>query len=348
MTKAFETVPHKVLAHTARRHGYNLALLRLSVAAYRMSRAVVMNGIQSAPMEATRDITAGSGFATTELRIFMQDVVIRTLAEWGPMVGLTLYVDDLTVETSGAPAEENKRCAAAVDFIIEILEKEMGFAVSLKKSVVVASSPVAAVATAALSKTKRPTAVKIAKLLGASTKAGARRTIHMLKVRTHQFQKMNANLQALWKLGVNTAAMARAAAASTMTYGADCIGIADTMLHKMKSVTAKTCVRPTASKCAGRSLYAVDGARGTIDPAFAAHLGPMVAWSNAWWEQWAKPDDLRCTLEEAKGRIAKAKGSAWSVVRGPVATFQAAATRLGWRLLSPESAQDVVGKTWNF
>ena len=174
MTKAFETIPHRVLAQTARKHGYNLALLRLSVAAYRISRTVGLDGVQSAPMQATRGITAGSGFATTELRILMQDVVLRTLEDWGPMIGLTLFVDDLTVETSGTPADAARRCAAAVDYIIKILEDEMGFTVSLKKSVVVSSSPVAAVATVALAQTKRLTAVKIAKLLGTATTAASR------------------------------------------------------------------------------------------------------------------------------------------------------------------------------
>ena len=133
MTKAFETIPHKVLAHTARKYGYNLALLRLSVPSYRLPRSVGLDGVQSAPMTATRGITAGSGFATTELRILMQDVVLRTLAEWGPTIGLMLYVDDLTVETSGTPAEAARKCAAAVDFIIDILENEMDFTISQKK-----------------------------------------------------------------------------------------------------------------------------------------------------------------------------------------------------------------------
>ena len=348
MTKAFETIPHKVLAQTARRHGYNLALLKLSLAAYRMARTVGMDGVQSAPISATRGITAGSGFATTELRILMQDVVFRTLAEWGPTIGLTLYVDDLTVETSGTPAIAAAKCAAAVDFIVDILQKEMGFTVSLKKSVVVASTPVAAVATALLCKEQCLTAVKRAKLLGTDTTAGAKRSTYALKTRKTQFKKRNAKLQMLRKLGVNTAAMAQASAAATMTYGGENIGIADTMLHDMRSITAKVSVGPTAGKSVGRSLYAVDGAHGTIDPAFAAHLGPIVAWANAWWEKWEVPSDLQRTFKDAKARIAKAKGTAWSVVKGPVAAAQVTASRLGWKWLSPSTALDDAGKEWDF
>ena len=63
----------------------------------------------------------------------MQDVVLRTLEGWGPTIGLMLYVDDLTVETSGSPADAARKCAAAVDFIIDILEGEMGFTISQEK-----------------------------------------------------------------------------------------------------------------------------------------------------------------------------------------------------------------------
>ena len=137
MTKAFETIPHKKLVETARKYKYNLALLRLSLAAYRVPRTVGIDGVCSAPMTATRGITAGSGFATTELRILMQEVVMLTLAEWGNGLCLTLYVDDLTIERTGTIIEAAAKGAAAVDFICKILEEQMGFTVS-EKSVVVA------------------------------------------------------------------------------------------------------------------------------------------------------------------------------------------------------------------
>ena len=69
-----------VLAQTARKHGYNVPLLRLLVAAYRLSRTVGMDGVQSAPMTATRGITAASGFATTELRILIIDTHCLSVA----------------------------------------------------------------------------------------------------------------------------------------------------------------------------------------------------------------------------------------------------------------------------
>ena len=87
-----------------------MALLRLSLAAYRLPRTVGTEGVQSRLLTATRGITAVSGFATSELRLLMMEVVMLVLSEWGADVGLTLY---LTVETRGDPLIAAQRCAAA-------------------------------------------------------------------------------------------------------------------------------------------------------------------------------------------------------------------------------------------
>ena len=68
LVKAFERVPHHLLAVAAARKGYPLVLLRLSLAAYRMQRVIGIEGVFSRLLIATRGITAGSGTATTELR----------------------------------------------------------------------------------------------------------------------------------------------------------------------------------------------------------------------------------------------------------------------------------------
>ena len=65
LTKAFELVPHDVLIAAAVAYGYPLFLLRLTLAAYRLSRRVGLDGIYSEAYRATRGITAGSGCATT-------------------------------------------------------------------------------------------------------------------------------------------------------------------------------------------------------------------------------------------------------------------------------------------
>jgi len=78
LVKAFEKVPHHLVYRAARKHGYNLWLLRLSIAAYRLPRTVGIEAVYSRLIVAVCGITAGSGFATTELRILLLDVIDST------------------------------------------------------------------------------------------------------------------------------------------------------------------------------------------------------------------------------------------------------------------------------
>ena len=78
----------------------NLVVLRLSVAAYHLSRVICVDGVCSRHVQAARGITAGSGFATTELRLLLHDVVLALMQRW-PLLQVTLYVDDLSLSACG-------------------------------------------------------------------------------------------------------------------------------------------------------------------------------------------------------------------------------------------------------
>ena len=82
LTKAFELVPHYVLLRAARALGYPLWLLRLSLAAYRMTRRIGVSGVYSRACRATRGITAGSGFAVVELRILLFNCIEATYSSF--------------------------------------------------------------------------------------------------------------------------------------------------------------------------------------------------------------------------------------------------------------------------
>ena len=79
LVKAFEKIPHQHLVTAAIRHGYDLSLLRLSLAAYRIPRTNGVDGVVSRSINAVLGITAGSGSATTELRMLLLDVVAVSL-----------------------------------------------------------------------------------------------------------------------------------------------------------------------------------------------------------------------------------------------------------------------------
>ena len=71
LVKAFERVPHDWLVRQAVKFQYPLLILRLSLAAYRLGRVVVVGGISTEIMWACRGIVAGAVHATIELRVIL-------------------------------------------------------------------------------------------------------------------------------------------------------------------------------------------------------------------------------------------------------------------------------------
>ena len=140
LVKAFEKVPHRMLVAAACKHGYNLWVLQLSLAAYRMPRTVSVGGIFSRSIVATRGITAGSGFATTELRMLLLDVVDAAYGMW-PTIQLTLYVDDLSIEAEGDDHEVMVNTTGATDQVVRHLQQELLLEASASKSCILASNP---------------------------------------------------------------------------------------------------------------------------------------------------------------------------------------------------------------
>jgi hypothetical protein len=98
--QAFESVPHRRVVEAARKHGYKLWLLRLSLASYRLRRTVGVDGTYSQLRLAARGVTAGSGFTTFGLRVLLMDVVDGVRNNWA-WVSVSLYVDDMVISSAG-------------------------------------------------------------------------------------------------------------------------------------------------------------------------------------------------------------------------------------------------------
>ena len=77
LVKAFDRVPLELLVEEAVALEYPLRILRLSIATYKMERVIRIGNVVSKSVWAFRGITAGSGFATTEMRLIMIRVVDR-------------------------------------------------------------------------------------------------------------------------------------------------------------------------------------------------------------------------------------------------------------------------------
>ena len=111
--KAFDRMSHSALVKAAMRWNFPLWILRLSVAAYRMGRRISINGLLSCVIVASRSITAGSAFATTELRLLLLSALDAMAAAF-PSLPLVVYVDDMFLASFGSERYVCRMLPAAV------------------------------------------------------------------------------------------------------------------------------------------------------------------------------------------------------------------------------------------
>ena len=88
------------LVEQAKLYGYCLYILRLSIAAYRLPRAVSIAAVFSCLVIATRGITAGAIHATIELRLLLIQPLDTAMRAF-PHACMSAYVDDVAVESVG-------------------------------------------------------------------------------------------------------------------------------------------------------------------------------------------------------------------------------------------------------
>ena len=119
LDKAFETVPHHVLVAAARALGYPIVLFRLCLMAYRFPRTIGIDGNYSRTLVATRGITAGSGSATSELRVLLFGMMNELNERCSRQLTVKLYVDDLTLATSGHTRQLVALMIEVVDFVAD-------------------------------------------------------------------------------------------------------------------------------------------------------------------------------------------------------------------------------------
>ena len=96
--------------------GYPLKVLRLSIAVYQLERVIRIGGVVSHSIRAGRGITAGSGFATAEMRLIMIRAVDAAVTLF-PRVNPTLFVDDLAADMTGPSKHINQQLGGFTEHI---------------------------------------------------------------------------------------------------------------------------------------------------------------------------------------------------------------------------------------
>ena len=346
LVKAFETVPHQELIDAAERLGYPTMLLRLSLAAYRFQRAVGIDGVFGKLAQATRGIIAGSGFATTELRIILTELMQELHAKFAPTVSAKLYVDDLSLAGSGPKRECIATSAMALKHAVGYFEDKLGMEVSIKKSACLASHLSVSRLTLKKAATKVATAVKFSKMLGVGFVGGRRRSTKVFQQRLKQVKSRTPRYHSLRRAGANVAGMARAAATPAITYGVDVFGLADSPLQAARSTVAHMGAPPGAGKSVDLVLHLLDGPSGTMDPMFDASLLGLRHWAYAWWESWLRAEWLVEGFQLAAAKLNDL--SEWRKAHGPTTSLLCSLHRIGWSMPSASEVIDHEGCSWRF
>ena len=115
-----------------------MVILRLSLAAYKLGRAIIVDGVCSVLLWATSSITAGLVHAASELRVLLIQRLDETAARHR-IVTLMVYVDDTGVEAAGPDLAVKRAVIGATKYFTRCAEN-MGMEVSTIKNGCVASS----------------------------------------------------------------------------------------------------------------------------------------------------------------------------------------------------------------
>ena len=346
LVKAFEMIPHHLIANAARKHNFSPWLLRLSLAAYRLPRTIGVDGVYSRTIVASRGITAGSGFATTELRVLLIDIIDDTYRLY-PAIQLAVYVDDITPYTHGPdPAWVVTQVAGVTDHLVHVLEDDYDLEVSSKKSCTIASSPKLAQHVAHFARSRKIVAKRASKLLGAPIGGGRRRSVRHLTKRLQDARVKTHRIHSLRRAGVRTKLVVRAAVTPAITYAIECVGASNTHLHNMRVAVAQAAAADACGKNPDLVLWTADADVGTMDPAFDAHVLPLKFWPYAVWQQWRPPGVLDAAICNVSAKLDASK-STWAVTTGPVAVLLNSMWRIGWELHSFATLTDDRGQAFD-
>ncbi len=331
LAKAFEVVDHAVLTREAIAVGFPLPLLRLSLAAYRLPRALVLDGCYSSIVDPLRGITAGSGTATVELKVMLMRLLDRIEADH-PSVRVTSYVDDVSCEVTGTQASVVRTLSLAGDQLCDGL-----VALKLRLSTdgkCLFTSTSYAVGDQVAGRLKRFGVVFAARVksLGVGLGGGARRNAAVQESRLKKFVKRVHKLAALVKARLSAALVARTGGTAVMNFGDECVGVSDDLLlRRRRAVLAAVSPRNKGRDLDMALAMMEESGKQRLDPAFEACAAPLVRWAEAVWSDWIPAAAMEGGVAKAKTKLAAARRP-WAAVTGPAGAVVATAARIGWKI----------------
>ena len=328
LVKAFERVVWSRLAAQGVKYNYPLVVLRASLATYRFGRVVTVQSVCAQLLFATRGIVAGSSSATTELRLALIEIMDCSVASY-PSIKHFVMVDDTRLQTAG-PGKKIARVLVRASLALGASLERAGFEVSRKKGIVSASLVWIGKLLVKLLAKYRVRVEMAFRFLGADSGGGRRRGAKVLTARLVRFRARRRRYQMLRRAGVRTARLVRTGGKAAMVYGQNVMGVSNGLLQRQRRAVASV----TSAEGAGKQLdlaliFADKSVSDQTDPAFEAHLAPIVSWARMVWNGFMSDTPLKTTVGAALVELKRA-ASLWRRVTGPARSMIASAWRLGW------------------
>ena len=256
-------------------------------------------------------------------------------------------MDDLALEVIGSAKFVVTELAKATDFVTAVLEDDLQLEVSTSKSVTVGSRPVIAQRVASKLRKVQVRSARSAKMLGVGTAGGRRRCASVLRSRIVKVRARVPRIQQLRRAGVNSALLVRTGIIPAMTYGQDISGVSNSMLLQQRRIAAKASAAPGSGKDLNLSLWIEDFSGRRTDPAFAAHIAPIVTWATAVWQRWMPIGVLAGSALRAQQALSRAT-NLWSAVAGPARATVASMLRIWWKMVNGSRFHDDQGFPLDF
>jgi len=266
---------------------------------------------------------AGSVFATSILKGYLRKTA-KGLKLSFPNLRLGIYVDDIQLLFIGKKNGLSATMTRALRLLLPGLEDILHFLVHSIKSVVAAS--LVEIAEDIINDLGRLTVATTVKHLGVDfaprqrTTKAASAALKKAAARVPRLKAIRAGGGEAWKIG-------RTGLAPAINYGLSVNGRSDSQLSKARQVIGASAFTSTS----GKSLtmcYLLHPAK-DLDPAFAAHRGPLLAWARAIWTKSVPLGQLSTALRKAQEKQASTSNP-WGTVHGLAGAVSATLRRLGW------------------
>ena len=196
-----------------------------------MSRVLRVRKVVFGLVWAVRGMTAGSGFATTEMRAVMIHLVEKAL-QAHPSVTPTVFVDDLAAESAGPDKWIKTELGGFIEIIVDGF-KANHFELSGTKSLVTASTDELGEMMVDLWQGSG-ICIKYAKKVKAlrvGIGAGVRRNVDVMRHRFKTMKKRGPRFRRLGKLGISASRLLRIGAKAAITYGQAILGVSNSLLR---------------------------------------------------------------------------------------------------------------------